>query len=67
MFRTAIPLALGQLLQYGEWEVLTVFVAALGTAEVTAWGIAGELWVSDKWEVVGSNCSLTNGKLTPTS
>ena len=44
VFRTAIPLALGQLLQYGEWEILTVFIAALGTAEVTTWGIVGSIW-----------------------
>jgi len=44
VFRTAVPLALGQLLEYGEWEVLTIFVAFLGPAEVTTWGIAGSLW-----------------------
>lgn len=38
VFKTALPLALGQLLQYSEWEILTIFVAALGTAEVTTWG-----------------------------
>jgi len=42
--KTAVPLALGQLLEYGEWEVLTIFVAALGPAEVTTWGIIGSLW-----------------------
>ena len=44
VFKTAVPLAFGQLLQYGEWEVLTIFVAALGPAEVTTWGIIGSLW-----------------------
>jgi Na+-driven multidrug efflux pump len=44
VFRTAVPLAFGQLLQYGEWEILTIFIAALGTAEVTTWGIVGSLW-----------------------
>ena len=29
---------------YGEWEVLTVFAAYLGPAEVTAWAILGSLW-----------------------
>ena len=38
VFKTALPLALGQLLQYSEWEILTIFVAYLGTAEVTTWG-----------------------------
>lgn len=44
VFKTATPLAFGQLLQYSEWEMLTIFVAALGTAEVTCWGIVGSLW-----------------------
>ena len=44
VIKTAIPLALGQLLQYGEWEILTIFVAALGPAEVTAYGIVGSIW-----------------------
>lgn len=30
---TAMPLALGTLLEYGEWEALTFFAAALGPAE----------------------------------
>jgi hypothetical protein len=38
VFRTAVPLAIGQLLQYGEFEILTIFIASLGTAEVTTWG-----------------------------
>jgi MATE family multidrug resistance protein len=42
--KTAVPLAFGQLLTYGEWEVLTIFVAYLGPAEVTSWGIVGSLW-----------------------
>ena len=40
---TALPLGLVQLLQYGEWEVLTILIAALGPAEVTTWGIAESL------------------------
>ena len=31
--KTAIPLSLGSLLEYGEWQILTIFVAALGPAE----------------------------------
>eukprot|EP00543_Licmophora_paradoxa_P007576 CAMPEP_0202453496 /NCGR_PEP_ID=MMETSP1360-20130828/11460_1 /ASSEMBLY_ACC=CAM_ASM_000848 /TAXON_ID=515479 /ORGANISM="Licmophora paradoxa, Strain CCMP2313" /LENGTH=743 /DNA_ID=CAMNT_0049072605 /DNA_START=9 /DNA_END=2240 /DNA_ORIENTATION=+ len=42
--KTAIPLAFGYLLQYGEWEILTIFAAKLGPAEVTAWSILGTLW-----------------------
>jgi hypothetical protein len=30
---TAIPLSFGSLLEYGEWEALTFFAAALGPAE----------------------------------
>lgn len=42
--RTAVPLSFGYLLEYGEWEVLTIFAAFLGPAEVAAWGILGSLW-----------------------
>jgi MATE family multidrug resistance protein len=41
-----VPLAFGYLLEYGEWEVLTIFAAHLGPAEVAAWGILGSLWES---------------------
>jgi len=41
---TAIPLALGTLLEYGEWEAFTFFAAALGPAEVVAWGILESIW-----------------------
>jgi len=36
---TAIPLALGTLLEYGEWQALTFFAAALGPAEGKLVGI----------------------------
>jgi len=42
--RTAIPLSLGSLLEYGEWETLTVFAAFLGPAEVAAWGLIESIW-----------------------
>ena len=42
--KTASPLAFGSILIHGEWEVLTVFAAYLGPAEVTAWAILGNLW-----------------------
>ena len=41
---TAMPLAFGSVLIHGEWELLTVFAAYLGAAEVTAWAILGNLW-----------------------
>jgi Na+-driven multidrug efflux pump len=44
--RTAAPISFGFLLQYGEWEILTVFAAHLGPAEVATWGILGTLWES---------------------
>ena len=33
VLKTAIPLSIGSLLEYGEWEVLTVFAALMGPAE----------------------------------
>lgn len=43
VIKTAVPLALGEFLQYSEWEILTIFVAALGPAEVVTWGIVGTI------------------------
>jgi len=42
--KTATPIAIGNILIYGEWELLTFFAAFLGPAEVTAWAILGWLW-----------------------
>jgi Na+-driven multidrug efflux pump len=53
MIRTALPLSFGYLLQYGEWEVLTIFSAFMGPAEVAAWGILGTLWESFEAMVEG--------------
>ena len=33
LLKTAIPLAVGSLLSYAEWEIMTVFAAILGPAE----------------------------------
>ena len=33
LFRTALPLAFGNLMAYAEWEMLTVLAAVLGPAE----------------------------------
>jgi multidrug resistance protein, MATE family len=42
--RAFVPLLLGTLLEYGEWEVLTLFLHHLGSAEVAAWAILGAIW-----------------------
>lgn len=44
LVRTSLPLCFGELLEYGEWEILTFFVASLGPAEVATWGILGSIW-----------------------
>lgn len=44
LLATAIPLSLGSFLEYGEWEMLTFFIAYLGPAEVATWGILGSIW-----------------------
>mmetsp|Transcript_32802 Transcript_32802/g.37315 ORF Transcript_32802/g.37315 Transcript_32802/m.37315 type:complete len:878 (+) Transcript_32802:172-2805(+) len=44
VFSTSIPLSFGYLFEDGEWELLTIFAAYLGPAEVAAWAILGEVW-----------------------
>lgn len=44
VLKTAIPLSIGTLLEYGEWEALTFFAAVLGPAEVATWGILEAIW-----------------------
>eukprot|EP00591_Stephanopyxis_turris_P011237 CAMPEP_0195526380 /NCGR_PEP_ID=MMETSP0794_2-20130614/27418_1 /TAXON_ID=515487 /ORGANISM="Stephanopyxis turris, Strain CCMP 815" /LENGTH=309 /DNA_ID=CAMNT_0040657051 /DNA_START=140 /DNA_END=1069 /DNA_ORIENTATION=- len=44
VLRTALPLAVGSFLAYSEWEVLTIFAAHLGPAEVTTWAVLGTIW-----------------------
>jgi len=41
---TAVPLSLGNLLSYAEWEILTLFASHMGPAEVTTWSIMGTVW-----------------------
>jgi Na+-driven multidrug efflux pump len=53
VIKTGTPLSLGYFIEYGEWEVLTIFAAALGPAEVAAWGLIGTVWSTFE--------SLTNG------
>jgi Na+-driven multidrug efflux pump len=40
---TSVALSLGEMMVYGEWQVLTVFASCLGPAEVAAWAILGSL------------------------
>ena len=43
---TGLPISLGHLIEYGEWEILTIFAAAIGPAEVAAWGLVGTIWTA---------------------
>ena len=49
MFRAAIPLGMLYFLNYGQWELLTLFVTALGPAEMVTWAILGYLWSTLKY------------------
>mmetsp|Transcript_9195 Transcript_9195/g.19801 ORF Transcript_9195/g.19801 Transcript_9195/m.19801 type:complete len:1228 (+) Transcript_9195:94-3777(+) len=42
--RTSVPLSVGYLLSYGEWEILVFLAGVLGPAEVSVWGILGYIW-----------------------
>ena len=44
VLKTAIPLSLGSILLYGEWQVLTIFASFMGPAEVVAWSTMGIVW-----------------------
>lgn len=44
LFKTAGPLLLGTILEYGEWELLTLFIHPLGPAEVATWALLGSFW-----------------------
>lgn len=44
LFKAAGPLLLGTVLEYGEWELLTLFVHHLGPAEVATWALLGAFW-----------------------
>jgi len=41
---TSIPVMFGELVAYGEWEILTIFAAHLGPAEAAAWAILSSIW-----------------------
>jgi len=44
LFKASGPLLLGTVLEYGEWELLTLFVHHLGPAEVATWALLGAFW-----------------------
>jgi len=44
LLKAAGPLLLGTVLEYGEWELLTLFVHRLGPAEVATWALLGAFW-----------------------
>jgi multidrug resistance protein, MATE family len=44
LFGTSVALSLGELMSYGEWEILTILASFLGPAEVAAWGVLGSVW-----------------------
>jgi len=44
LIKAAGPLLLGTVLEYGEWELLTLFVRSLGPAEVATWALLGAFW-----------------------
>ena len=69
--KTGIPLAVGGLLAYAEWEVLTVFAAVLGPAEAATWAILGFIWnvFESTTEAIGDaaevRCAYQLGKGRP--
>eukprot|EP00547_Thalassionema_nitzschioides_P013159 CAMPEP_0194259290 /NCGR_PEP_ID=MMETSP0158-20130606/43284_1 /TAXON_ID=33649 /ORGANISM="Thalassionema nitzschioides, Strain L26-B" /LENGTH=822 /DNA_ID=CAMNT_0038999045 /DNA_START=125 /DNA_END=2593 /DNA_ORIENTATION=+ len=44
LWKQALPLAVGSLLNNAEWTVLTMFASSLGPAEVTTWALLGNVW-----------------------
>ncbi|KAL7552150.1 hypothetical protein ACHAWF_015368 [Thalassiosira exigua] len=71
LFKVALPLSVGSLLAYAEWELLTVFAAVLGPAEVATWAMLAFIWdLFESWtEAVGDaaevRCALQLGKGRP--
>lgn len=43
-FKAAIPLSVGYILSYGEWEVMFLLASHLGPAEVATWALLGSIW-----------------------
>jgi Na+-driven multidrug efflux pump len=44
VLKTALPLSFGGVLAYAEWELLILFTACLGPAEIVAWTLLGSVW-----------------------
>ena len=44
--KAAVPLSIGHILSYSEWEILFLLAGVLGPAELSVWCIAGSLWSS---------------------
>jgi len=44
IFRLSIPLNLGYLMAYGEWQALFFFAGMMGPAEIAVWGLMGSVW-----------------------
>jgi len=42
--RAALPLSCGYVIEYCEWDVLFIFAAFQGPAEVAVWGLLGHVW-----------------------
>ena len=60
LFQVAIPLALGGILAYAEWEILTIFAAILGPAEAATWSVMGYVWgvFESTTEAVGDSSEI---------
>jgi Na+-driven multidrug efflux pump len=46
VIKTGIPVSIGFFIEYAEWEILTIFAAIMGPAEVAAWGLIGSVWTT---------------------
>lgn len=44
LVETSLPLSIGGVLAYAEWEVLIFLAATLGPAEAATWGLMGYVW-----------------------
>jgi len=44
VLKMAIPLSIGDIMSYGEWEIFTFFSTTMGIAEVAAWSLGGAIW-----------------------
>lgn len=71
LMKTGLPLAVGGLLAYAEWEILTIFAAILGPAEAATWAVLGFIWdvFESTTEAIGDaaevRCAYQLGKGRP--